>query len=219
LEIVGDYLASILEDMVTAIHPRLLVLVGCAQRWKSAKVGRNIPVPSSPCRGEMHEAQTNSDQQAGETSKRRNQALATDNGERDRHGDRSRSRHGQFRYFHEGYYYATPWWTVGVPGVVVGDGGFDCGDGIRVAQRRGFNRVHPVDCAGDFCRYEGWRGGEPWRTRIDAETGQIVSVRPAGQDCLKERVSSGKRPESSHASRRWLLRHYFCISFNASEKN
>jgi hypothetical protein len=128
----------------------------------------------------MHEAQTNSDQQAGETSKWRNQALATDNGERDRHGDRSRSRHGQFRYFHEGYYYATPWWTVGVPGVVVGNGGFDCGDGIRVAQRRGFNRVHPVDCGGDFYRYEGWRGGEPWRIRIDADTGQIISVRPAG---------------------------------------
>jgi hypothetical protein len=67
-----------------------------------------------------------------------------------------------------------------MPGVVVGNGGFDCGDGIRVAQRRGFNRVHPVDCGGDFYRYEGWRGGEPWRIRIDADTGQIISVRPAG---------------------------------------
>jgi hypothetical protein len=155
--------------MVTAIHPRLLLLVGCAQQWKSTKVSRNIERTA----GE-------SDQQAGEGSKRRNQALATDSVERDRHGERSRSRHGQFRYFHEGYYYATPWWTVGVPGVVVGNGGFDCGDGIRVAQRRGFNRVHPVDCGGDFYRYEGWRAGEPWRIRIDADTGQIVSVRPAG---------------------------------------
>jgi hypothetical protein len=130
------------------------------------------------------------DQQAGETSKRRNQALATDNGERDRHGDRSRSRHGQFRYFHEGYYYATPWWTVGVPGVVVGNGGFDCGDGIRVAQRRGFNRVHPVDCGGDFYRYEGWRGGEPWRIRIDAETGSPCRLGlPEGTCELRETAS------------------------------
>jgi hypothetical protein len=124
--------------------------------------------------------QATSDQQStGAISQNRKQASATDV-DRDHRGERSRSRHGQFRYFHEGYYYATPWWTVGVPGVVVGNGGFDCGDGIRVVQRRGFNRVHPVDCGGDFYRYEGWRGGEPWRIRIDADTGQIVSVRPAG---------------------------------------
>ena len=33
--------------------------------------------------------------------------------DRDRHGERSRSREGRFRYFHGGYYYATPWWTTG----------------------------------------------------------------------------------------------------------
>jgi hypothetical protein len=42
-----------------------------------------------------------------------------------RDGERRRYRGGQFRYFHEGYYYATPWWQVGVgvplaPGLVVG---------------------------------------------------------------------------------------------------
>jgi hypothetical protein len=102
-------------------------------------------------RKHVHPAQTGSDQQSGEVSKTRKQALATDV-DRDRHGQRSRSRHGQFRYFHEGYYYATPWWTVGLPGVVVGNGGFDCGAGIRMVQRRGFNRVYPVDCGGEFCR-------------------------------------------------------------------
>jgi hypothetical protein len=42
-----------------------------------------------------------------------------------RDGDRRRDRGGKYRYFHEGYYYATPWWQVGVgvplaPGLVVG---------------------------------------------------------------------------------------------------
>jgi hypothetical protein len=100
--------------------------------------------------------------------------------DRDRHGERRRSREGRYRYFHEGYYYATPWWTVG-PGVVVGvGGGIGCREGIRIASRRGFNRVRPIDCGGETYRYEGWRGGEPWRIRIDSDTGAIVSVRPAG---------------------------------------
>src|SRR5262245_6798639 len=38
--------------------------------------------------------------------------------DRDRHGDRRRSREGRDRYFHEGYYDETPWRDVG-PGVVV----------------------------------------------------------------------------------------------------
>jgi hypothetical protein len=40
-----------------------------------------------------------------------------------RDGDRQRMRGGKYRYFHGGYYYATPWWQVGVPlapGLVVG---------------------------------------------------------------------------------------------------
>jgi hypothetical protein len=86
----------------------------------------------------MHEAQTNSDQQAGETSKRRNQALATDNGERiAMETDRDRAT-GSSVTSTRAITMRPRGGTVGVPGVVVGDGGFDCGDGIRVAQRRGF---------------------------------------------------------------------------------
>src|SRR5262245_25295456 len=45
--------------------------------------------------------------------------------DRRRDGDRRRHREGRYRYFYGGYYYATPWWQVGVglpgvPGVVVG---------------------------------------------------------------------------------------------------
>ena len=42
--------------------------------------------------------------------------------DRRRDGDRRRYRDARYRYFYGGYYYATPWWQVGVgvPGVVVG---------------------------------------------------------------------------------------------------
>src|SRR3954454_15327381 len=32
----------------------------------------------------------------------------------DRHGQWMRHREGRFRYFHDGYYYASPWWGAGV---------------------------------------------------------------------------------------------------------
>ena len=42
--------------------------------------------------------------------------------DRRRDGDRRRNRDARYRYFYGGYYYASPWWQVGigVPGVVVG---------------------------------------------------------------------------------------------------
>ena len=98
--------------------------------------------------------------------------------DRDRHGQRMRQREGRFRYLHEGYYYATPWWTTGV--VVDGGVGIGCREGARIVSRRGFNRVAPVDCGGEFFTYRGWRGGEPWRVRVDYYTGRIVSNRPSG---------------------------------------
>ena len=148
-------------------------------------------------RKRANQSQTNGDQQSDETANQRkrerssrSQTGSNDQSgdesrtsrryDRDRHGERRRSREGRYTYFHEGYYYATPWWTIG-PGVVIGGrGGIGCREGARIASRRGFNRVRPVDCGGGTYRYEGWRGGEPWRIRIDSGSGAIVSVRPAG---------------------------------------
>ena len=147
-------------------------------------------------RKRVNQPETDADQQSEDVSKQRkrergnqSQTGSKDQSDdevrtsrrydRDRHGERRRSREGRFRYFHEGYYYATPWWSVG-PGVVVVGGGIGCREGARIATRRGFNRVRPIDCGGETYRYEGWRGGEPWRIRIDSDTGAIVSVRPAG---------------------------------------
>jgi hypothetical protein len=33
--------------------------------------------------------------------------------DRKRHGDRYRSRHGNYRHYHDGYYYSSPWWVAG----------------------------------------------------------------------------------------------------------
>ena len=97
----------------------------------------------------------------------------------DRHGQWMRHREGRFRYFHDGYYYASPWWGAGV-GIGVDGGGIGCNEGARIVSRRGFNRVVPIDCGGDFYTYRGWRGGGPWRIRVDSDTGQIVATRPLG---------------------------------------
>jgi hypothetical protein len=121
------------------------------------------------------EGQTSDDQSSREMEKDRKEATV-DRGDR-RRGERRRSREGKFRYFHEGYYYATPWWTTGV---VVDGGGISCREGARIASRRGFNRVSPIACGGDIYTYRGWRGGDPWRIRIDSDNGRIVAVRPAG---------------------------------------
>jgi hypothetical protein len=103
-------------------------------------------------RKRVNQPETDGDQQSGEGSKQRkrergnqtqtgsresgDEGRASRRYDRDRYGDRRRSREGRYRYFHEGYYYATPWWTVG-PGVVGVGGGIGCREGARIASRRG----------------------------------------------------------------------------------
>ena len=119
-----------------------------------------------------------SDEQSSRAMKKNDQeAMANSRRmDRDRHGERMRHREARFRHYHNGYYYATPWWTTGM---VVG-GGIGCGEGARIVSRRGFNRVSTIDCGGATYSYRGWRRGDPWRVRVDSDTGRIVSARPAG---------------------------------------
>jgi hypothetical protein len=83
------------------------------------------------------EGQPEEDQVSRDTKKRRSEGETSDERssreirregkvvwDRDRHGERSRRRGGRLRYFHEGYYYATPWWTVGGIGCREGAGLF-----------------------------------------------------------------------------------------------
>ena len=112
------------------------------------------------------EGQSGDEQSSREMRRDRKEAM-----DRDRHGERMRHREGRFRYFHEGYYYATPWWTTGI---VVDGGGISCRDGARTVSRRGFNRVSPISCGGETYSYRGWRGGDPWRIQIDSDSGRII---------------------------------------------
>jgi BA14K-like protein len=50
--------------------------------------------------------------------------------DRQRHGNRCRTRYGNCRHYHQGYYYATPWWTLPLIG-----GAYALG-----AQGRDYNR-------------------------------------------------------------------------------
>jgi len=122
------------------------------------------------------EGQKDEEQSSREMRRDRKEAM-----DRDRHGERMQHREGRYRYFHDGYYYATPWWTTGiVVGGGVDGGGISCRDGARIVSGRGFNRVSPIGCGGQTYSYRGWRGGDPWRIRIDSDSGRIVSVRPGG---------------------------------------
>ena len=38
---------------------------------------------------------------------------------RARHGQRYRSRRGNYVHYYNGYYYSRPWWTIGIPGIVI----------------------------------------------------------------------------------------------------
>ncbi len=52
-----------------------------------------------------------------------------------KHGKRVRKREGRYIHYHEGYYYATPWWTVAVPGVVVSTPRPACKTVIRTVKK------------------------------------------------------------------------------------
>jgi hypothetical protein len=53
-----------------------------------------------------------------------------------------------------------------------------CWEGRREVRRAGFREVRPVRCSGDIYRYSAVRRHHNWTVRVDAYSGQIVSVRP-----------------------------------------
>lgn len=53
-----------------------------------------------------------------------------------------------------------------------------CWEGRREVRQAGFRNVRPVRCSGDIYRYSAVRRGHNWTVRVDAYSGQIVSVRP-----------------------------------------
>jgi hypothetical protein len=53
-----------------------------------------------------------------------------------------------------------------------------CRHGARIVDRRGFNRVSPIECNRPVYRYKARRGGIWWIVRLDARDGRIRSERP-----------------------------------------
>jgi hypothetical protein len=52
-----------------------------------------------------------------------------------------------------------------------------CEQGRRAVDRRGFNRVVPIDCRPRYYAYNAWRSGRLYRVTIDARTARTVDVR------------------------------------------
>jgi hypothetical protein len=53
-----------------------------------------------------------------------------------------------------------------------------CRHGARIVDRRGYNRVRPIDCNRPFYRYRARRDGIWWIVRLNARNGRIVGARP-----------------------------------------
>ena len=81
-----------------------------------------------------------------------------------RHGNRFRARHGNFRYFHNGYYYGRPWWSydndpgfaisIGVPSVAYGYRSYGGGSHVQWC----LNRYRSYDPGSNtFMGYDGYR--------------------------------------------------------------
>jgi hypothetical protein len=88
---------------------------------------------------------------------------------RHRYGPRFTYRHGRYRYFYNGYYYANPWWTYG-PGVAIGVGpgygpayaygqGPDAGD--RYGADEGADGQYGQDGEGQDYADQGGGGDDP----------------------------------------------------------
>jgi len=55
-----------------------------------------------------------------------------------------------------------------------------CWEGRREVRQSGFRNVRAVRCSGDIYRYRATRRGKIWSVRLDAWSGQIVSVKVIG---------------------------------------
>jgi hypothetical protein len=59
-------------------------------------------------------------------------------------------------------------------------GGLSCWQARRIVRNQGFRRVQAQDCSGRRYTFTGWSQGEPFRIKVSAQSGRIISVRPLG---------------------------------------
>jgi hypothetical protein len=100
------------------------------------------------------------------------------NWEERRDGRRCSRREGDCRHFHDGFYYATPWWTL--PLIIGGNVGYDnaygrlsCGEARARVRHSGFRNVSTVECNGRTYTFEATHRGRDVTVFVNSRTGAI----------------------------------------------
>ena len=86
--------------------------------------------------------------------------------------DRRRNRDGRFRFYLDGFYYAQPYWmgdSYGIQAYRV-----SCGQGRRIVDDSGYNRVRTIECGGGTFTYMGRRNGDTFKIFLNSRSGRIV---------------------------------------------
>ena len=52
-----------------------------------------------------------------------------------------------------------------------------CGEGRSMVRRAGYYKTRVIECDGEIYRYAGQKRGRYYRVSVDADTGDIISVR------------------------------------------
>jgi len=76
------------------------------------------------------------------------------------------------RFYLDGFYYAQPYWmgdSYGIQAYRV-----SCGQGRRIVDDSGYNRVRTIECGGGTFTYMGRRDGDTFRIFLNSRTGRIV---------------------------------------------
>lgn len=98
-----------------------------------------------------------------------------------RDGRRCSSRNDNCRHFHDGFYYATPWWSL--PLIVGGSfgnnnygNGYDrlsCGEARAMVRHRGYNNVATIECNGRTYTFKARRGDHRVTVFVNSHTGAV----------------------------------------------
>ena len=106
------------------------------------------------------------------------------NWEERRDGRRCSRREGDCRHFHDGYYYATPWWTLPLivggsfgndydNGYGYGNGRLSCGEARAKVRHSGFRNVSTIECNGRTYTFEATRRGRDVTVYVNSRTGAV----------------------------------------------
>lgn len=119
-----------------------------------------------------------------QVAERRGDNRMRSNWEERRDGRRCSRREGNCRHFHDGYYYATPWWTLPLivggaighdydNGYGYGNGRLSCGEARARVRSSGFRNVSTIECNGRTYTFEATRRGRDVTIYVNSRTGAV----------------------------------------------